>query len=128
MLDRKIRFDGKEPREGIALLFGELAAEAVFLKDGIPLLWRHLAEVAEGASDKPSPILWKATKLPQGAYNLLSLRRCQMLHCFCAFNHAATLLRRHIVKLCETVTHALLSLRREIAEAGLVFQGALLVR
>ncbi len=50
-----------------------------------------------------------------------------MLHRFGAFNDAAALLGRHIVELRETVEHTLLGLRREIAEARFVLQGALLV-
>jgi hypothetical protein len=120
VLDRKIRFDGKEPRERVALLFRKLAAKAIFFEDGVTLLWRHLAEIAEGAGDKAATVFWKATKLSQGAHNLLALRWRQMLHRFGAFNHAAPLLRRHIVKLRETVEHTLLRLRWEIAEAGFV--------
>jgi hypothetical protein len=127
MLDRQIRFDGKESGERVALLLGKLAAKAVFLEDGIALLRRHLAEVAEGAGDKAATVLWKATKLPQGTHNLLALRWRQMLHRFGAFNDAAALFGRHIVELRKAVEHALLCLLREITEAGFVLQGTLLV-
>src|ERR1700723_1870325 len=128
MLDRKIRFDRKEPGEGVALLLRKLAAEAVLLEDGITLLWRHLAKVAEGTSDKTPTVLWEAAELSKGANNLLSLRRCQMLHSFSSFNHTAALFGSHIVQLSQAVAHALLCLRRKITEAGLVLQGTLLVR
>jgi hypothetical protein len=128
MLNRKIRFHRKEPGEGIAFLFRKLAAEAIFLEDSVALLWRHLAKIAKGTSDKTATVFRKAAELPQSAHNLLSLRRRQMLHSLSSFNHAAALLGGHIVKLCQTVAHALLCLRRKISEAGLVFQGSLLLR
>jgi len=128
MLNRKIWFDCQEPGERVAFLFRKLAAEAIFFEDGVALLWRHLAEIAEGTSDKTATVFRKAAKLPQSAHYLLSLWRRQMLHSLSPFNHAAALLGCHIVKLCQTVAHALLCLRRKISEAGLVFQGSLLVR
>ncbi len=128
MFDGKIRFHGEESGERVAFLLRKLATEAVFLEDGIALLWRHFAEVAEGACNEAATVLRKAAELSQSAYHLLPLWRCQMLHGFSAVNHATPLLGRHIVKLRETVAHTLLSLRRKVAEARLVFQGALLVR
>ena len=64
MLDRKIWFNRKEPGECVALLLRKLAAESVFLEDGLALLWRHLAKIAEGTSDKATTVLWKTSKLP----------------------------------------------------------------
>ena len=50
-----------------------------------------------------------------------------MRHGLVALDQAAALLGRHVVKLRETIEHALLGLRRKVAEARFLLQGALLV-
>jgi hypothetical protein len=50
-----------------------------------------------------------------------------MLNLFGARKNTLALFGRHVVKLRKTVTHALLCLRGKIAEAGLIFESALLI-
>ncbi len=50
-----------------------------------------------------------------------------MRHGLVVLDDAAALLGRHVVELGEAIEHALLCLRRKVAEARLLLQGALLV-
>jgi hypothetical protein len=62
-----------------------------------------------------------------GGVDLLTLRRAHALHGFRAIDDALTLLWRHIVELGEAVAQVLLDLRAKLAEAGFLFEGALLL-
>jgi hypothetical protein len=88
---------------------------------------RHLAEVAEGAGHKSAAILGKPLVLFCCGANLLPLLRSKMLNRLSVLNHAAALFGRHVVELREVVSQGLLGLRREIAEAGLILERALLL-
>jgi hypothetical protein len=57
----------------------------------------------------------------------LPLRWAELLHLLGALQDAPALLGRHIVELREAVAHALLGLRGEIAETGLIFERVLLL-
>ena len=126
--DRKIRFDGKQVGEGASLLFGKLAAKTIRLHDRLTLRLRHLAQVAKGTGDQPAAFWGQAAKLLHGPADLLSLREAQPLHRLRAIDHAAALLRSHIMKLRQPVQHALLSLRSKLAKARFAFEGMLELR
>jgi hypothetical protein len=88
-------------------------------------LW-HLAQITESAGNQASTVFREAPELLHCAANLLSLRRGKTLHRFGAINDAAPAIRRHVIQLCQAIQHTLLGLRRKLAKARLVFQGALL--
>lgn len=80
----------------------------------------------EGAGDIV-PLVWtEARQLLHAAADLLPLFRCQALHSFGTVEDVLPLGWRHAVELCEAVVHALLHFGRELAEARLAVEGALL--
>src|SRR5260370_32363737 len=108
MLNRKVGFDREEIGDGVAFLIGELSAETVRAEDGLALWLRHLAQVAEGASDQAATVLGKSTVFLQRAADLLALRWSEVLHLLGALKDAPALLGCHIVTLREAVPHGLL--------------------
>ena len=126
-LNGKVGFDGEETGEGAAFLVRELAAETVGVEDGLALGVGHLAEVAEGPGDEAAAVFGETAKLLEGSADLLTLRHSEMRHGFVVLDEAAALLGRHVVKLGEAIEHALLGLRRKVAEARFLLQSALLV-
>lgn len=127
MLDWKIGFKRQKTGKGIALLIGKLLVKSVGAEDSQPLRLRHLSQVAKGSSDQAAAVLGKPAILLQRTAKLLPLWRSEVFYRFGVFQHASALLRRHIIKLSEAVPHRLLRLRWKIAEAGFLFERALLI-
>jgi hypothetical protein len=127
MLNREVGFDREEIGDGVALLIGELTAEAIWVEDSLALRLGHLAEVAEGASDHAASILGKPTILFYRAVPLLPLCWSEVLDLLVALKEAPALLRCHVVELSDAIVHALLCLQWKIAETRFVFKRALLV-
>ena len=71
---------------------------------------------------------WQAGKLLHAAANLLTLLRRESFHGLGAVKETLPLLRGHAVELGEPVAHALLDRRRQLVEARLMLECALLVR
>jgi hypothetical protein len=128
VFDRQERLDRQKIAEGRTFLVGELAAETVRVENRLPLRDRHLPQVTEGARHQPAAINRQAAQLLHGIANLLPLRHGQMFHQLVVFEYPPALLVGHVIQLGETVQHALLGLRRKLAEAGLILQSLLLLR
>ena len=101
--------------------------EAFGVQDSLTLRGGKLAKAAEGASDVATLIRREFRELLHGSPNLFALREREVLHGFIALKQALPLFRRHCVEPDEGVAHALLSLRRQIVEAGFVFESSLLL-
>jgi len=127
-LHGEVRLHGEEVREGGAFLVGELAAKTIGVENSLALREGHLADVTKGAGYKTSAVLGKAAELLHRSSNLLPLWRAEPLHGFGALEQATALFRLHIVKLGESILHALLGLPRKLAEAGFILQRLLLLR
>jgi hypothetical protein len=127
VLDRNVGFKCEKTGERVALLLGELSAETVCVHEGLTLLRRHLAQVAEGAGYEELAVLRKSAVLLNRTLDLLSLLRSEVLHLLVALNNAPALLWSHIVELSEAIAYALLRLRWKITEARLILKGTLLL-
>ncbi len=125
-LHGKIGLNRKQAGEGAALLIGELAAETILTHDGLTLSRWHLAEIAKGAGHEPAAVIRKPAVLFERATKLLPLRLSKVFHRLGVLQYAAALLRSHVIELGKTIPHGLLRLGRQVAEAGLTLECALL--
>jgi hypothetical protein len=83
--------------------------------------------IAEGAGDEAATVYREAAEILHGAAYLLALRRGEALHGLGMLDDTAALLIGHVVELGEAIKHSLLSLGRELAEAGFVLERGLLL-
>ena len=123
---REQRLDAHEIVEGGALGVREVI-EALGVEDGLALGGGKLAEAAEGAGDVAALVGGKVGELLHGVANLAALLGGEMLHGFVALEDLGTLFSGHGVELGEAIAHALLGGGREVTEAGLGFEGLLLL-
>ena len=115
-----------QPVEGGALGVGEVI-EALGVEDGLALGGGEFAEAAEGAGNVAALVGGEIAELLHGAADLCALGGSEALHGFVALQQDLALGRIHGVELGEAVPHALLGLEGEIFEAGLGFEGFLLL-
>ena len=88
---------------------------------------RHLTEVEDGAGHEAATLRGHSDEILHSGAVLLALRGREALDGLVAIEDASALLRVHVVELGETVAHALLGLRGQFVEAGLILERALLV-
>ena len=124
---RKKWLHGDEAVEGGALFRRERVRELARVEDGLSLLGWELAVLPEGMLNGEALLRGEAGKLLHAAADLLTLFGSEALDRFCAIEQALALRWRHLVELGEPIVHALLHIGRQLAEARLVIEGALLV-
>lgn len=118
----------EEIAQGGALELGELPPEAVGADDRLTLFGRHGPKIENCTRKQTASVRRHACEALDRGSILLPLGDRHPLQGFVALKQTIALLRRHTVELNQPIAVALLHLRREIVEAGLVFEIAQLLR
>jgi hypothetical protein len=125
---RGVGLDREDGGEHGALGIGELGAEGGGVDGLLALIGGHLAEVEDGANDDAAARQGNRVQLLHGIAVLLTLGQREALQGLVAVEHAAALLRVHVVEPGQLVELVLLELPRKLAKAGIVLECALLFR
>jgi hypothetical protein len=126
-VDRRVGFDREQSSDGGALAVVELSAKARRGDDLLALVGRHLAEIQDGAGHEAAAVRGQCCEGLHGSAVLLNLGRGHVFQNFVALQGAVALRLGHAVEAAKLIEFALLNLRGELVETGLVLKRALLL-